>query len=252
MSGHSKWATTKRKKAVIDGKKSKAFTKVVKEIAVAVKEGGGTDPEGNARLRLAIANAKGVNMPKENIERAINKAADKNAANLMETTYEGYGPNGIAIFLECTTDNINRTVSNVRTAFTKYGGALGTKGSLEFIFVKKGVFTVAAGIPIAIGVDEEEFTLELIDGGAEEVEKEDEVFIIYTSFEDFGRMQKKLDQMGITPENAQLQRIPITTKTLGLEASKKIFKLIEHFEEDEDVQNVYHNLEMTDELVKEL
>ena len=246
MSGHSKWSTIKRKKAATDSKRSKAFSKVLKEISVAVKESG-PDPDNNPRLRVALTNAKGVNLPKDNIERAIKKAGDKDSASLSETTYEGYAPNGVAIFVECTTDNINRTVSNVRALFTKHGGTLGTNGSLEFIFDRKGVFTVKSE-----GINEEEFTLEAIDGGAEDVIKEDDIFIIYTSFEDFGSMQKKLEEMSIEPENAELQRIPNNTKTLDIESGKKILKMIDHFEDDEDVQNVYHNLEISDDLLSEM
>jgi len=247
MSGHSKWSTIKRKKAATDAKRSKAFSKVLKEITIAVKEGGGSDPDGNPRLRMAINNAKGVNLPKENLERAIKKAGDKDSASLAELTYEGYAPNGIAVFLECTTDNINRTVSNVRALFTKHGGTLGTNGSLEFIFDRKGVFTIPAN-----GLDEDEFTLEVIDGGADDVVKEDDVFMVYTPFDDFGNMQKKLDDMNIQAENAELQRIPNTTKPIALDQSKKVLRLIEQFEEDDDVQNVFHNLEITDELLQEI
>jgi len=247
MSGHSKWSTIKRKKAATDAKRSKIFSKVLKEIAVAVKEGGGTDPDGNPRLRMAINNAKGVNLPKENLERAIKKAGDKDAASLTELTYEGYAPNGIAVFLECTTDNINRTVSNVRALFTKHGGTLGTNGSLEFIFDRKGVFTIPAN-----DLDEDEFTLELIDGGADDVIREEDVFMVYTSFDDFGNMQKKLDEMNVQAENAELQRIPTTTKALAVDQSKKVLRLIEQFEEDDDVQNVFHNLEITDDLLQEI
>jgi len=247
MSGHSKWSTIKRKKAATDAKRSKAFSKVLKEITIAVKEGGGSDPDGNPRLRMAINNAKGVNLPKENLERAIKKAGDKDSASLAELTYEGYAPNGIAVFLECTTDNINRTVSNVRALFTKHGGTLGTNGSLEFIFDRKGVFTIPAN-----GLDEDEFTLEVIDGGADDVVKEDDVFMVYTPFDDFGNMQKKLDGMNIQAENAELQRIPNTTKPIALDQSKKVLRLIEQFEEDDDVQNVFHNLEITDELLQEI
>ena len=245
MSGHSKWSTIKRKKAATDAKRSKAFSKVLKEITIAVKEGGGSDPDGNPRLRMAINNAKGVNLPKENLERAIKKAGDKDSASLAELTYEGYAPNGIAVFLECTTDNINRTVSNVRALFTKHGGTLGTNGSLEFIFDRKGVFTILAN-----GLDEDEFTLEVIDGGADDIVKEDDVFMVYTPFDDFGNMQKKLDDMNIQAENAELQRIPNTTKPIALDQSKKVLRLIEQFEEDDDVQNVFHNLEITDELLQ--
>lgn len=247
MSGHSKWSTIKRKKGATDAKRSKAFSRVIKEISVAVKNGGGIDPKSNPALRMAISNAKGVNMPKDNIERAINKASDTDSAKLSEITYEGYGPYGVAIFLECTTDNLKRTVSNVRAAFTRSGGALGTNGSLEFLFDRKGVFTVPA-----LDLDEDEFTLEAIDGGAEEVEKTDEVFIVYTSYGDFGSMQKKLEDMGIQPENAELQRVPTVFKDISVTDAKKVLKVIDLFEDDEDVQNVFHNLEITDDLLNEM
>ncbi|HIA10827.1 MAG TPA: YebC/PmpR family DNA-binding transcriptional regulator [Flavobacteriales bacterium] len=246
MSGHSKWATIKRKKAATDAKRSRAFTKVLKEIGIAVAQGG-PDPDSNPSLRMAISNGKGVNLPKENIERAIKKASDKDAAALNEVTYEGYAPDGVAIFLECTTDNINRTVSNVRSIFTRLGGTLGTNGSLEFMFDRKGVFTLPVN-----DLDEDDFTLEVIDAGAEDVAREGDVFIIYTSYEDFGRMQKKLEEMKIEVENAELHRIPNNTKQLELDASKKVIRMIDSFEEDEDVQNIFHNLEMTEDLVNEL
>ena len=246
MSGHSKWATIKRKKAATDGKRSRAFTKVLKEISIAVKQGG-PDPDANPSLRMAISNGKGVNLPKDNIERAIKKASEKDSASLNEITYEGYAPDGIAIFLECTTDNINRTVSNIRSIFTRLGGTLGTNGSLEFMFDRKGVFT----IPVE-DLDEDDFTLEVIDGGAEDVAREGDVFIIYTSYEDFGKMHKKLENMNINVEKAELHRIPNNTKQLGLESSKKVLKMIDSFEDDEDVQNIFHNLEITEELVNEL
>ncbi len=247
MSGHSKWSTIKRKKGALDAKRGKIFTKIIKEITIAVKEGGSGDPDANPRLRLAIANAKGANMPKDNIERAIKKAADKDSANYEETSYEGYGPNGIAIFVEASTDNLNRTVSNVRAIFTKYSGNLGTNGSLEFIFTRKGVFTIPEE---KIGeMDADEFEMELIDGGAEEVEKEDGVIMVYTSFEDFGNMQKKLEDLGIEAESADLQRIPNSTSEIDVHAAKTILNMIEKFEEDDDVTNVFHNMEMTEEIV---
>ncbi len=247
MSGNSKWYTIKRKKGATDAKRSKAFSRVIKEITVAVKNGGGIDPKSNPALRLAISNAKGVNMPKDNIERAINKASDADGAKLSEITYEGYGPHGVAIFLECTTDNLKRTVSNVRAIYTRGGGTLGTNGSLEFLFDRKGVFTIPA-----LALDEDEFTLEAIDGGAEEVEKVDEVFIVYSSYEDFGSMQKKLEDIGIEAENAELQRIPTVVKALSVADAKKVLKIIDLFEEDDDVVNVFHNLEITDDLLKEI
>jgi len=247
MSGHSKWSTIKRKKGATDARRSKEFTRVIKAITVAVKSGGGPDSEANPSLRVAIANAKGVNMPKDNIERAISKASDKDSTSLSEVSYEGYGPNGVAIFVDCTTDNLKRTVSNIRAIYTHGGGTLGTNGSLEFLFEKKGVFTIPVGT-----LDAEELTLDLIDGGAEDVVKEDEVFLVYTSFEDFGTMHKKLEELQIEPENAEVQRIPTTTKELSVGEAKQILKLVEKFEDDEDVQNVYHNLEITDELVSSI
>jgi len=247
MSGHSKWSKIKRKKGATDAKRSKEFTRAIKAITVAVKSGGDPDPESNPSLRVAIANAKGVNMPKDNIERAITKASDKDSASLSEVSYEGYGPKGVALFVDCTTDNLKRTVSNIRAIFTHGGGTLGTNGSLEFIFNRKGVFTIPVG-----DLDEDELTLDLIDGGAEDVVKEEDVFLVYTSFEDFGIMHKKLEELNIEPQNAEVQRIPTTTKELSVSESKQILNLVEKFEEDEDVQNVYHNLEISDELINEL
>lgn len=244
MSGHSKWSTIKRKKGAIDAKRSKIFSRIVKEIQVAVKEGG-SDADSNPRLRLAIQNAKGVNMPKDNVERAINKASD--SASLTEATFEGYAPHGIGIFIECLTDNNQRTVSNVRAVFNKRGGSMGTNGSLSFLFDRKGIFTVPKG-----DLNQDDFELEIIDSGVEDIELDDDKFIITTAMEDFGTMQKKLDEMGIEAENAELQRIPNDTKALNIDSAKKILTMIEDFEDLEDVQYVFHNLEMTDELAESL
>jgi YebC/PmpR family DNA-binding regulatory protein len=243
MSGHNKWSTIKRKKGALDAKRSKMFSRITKEITVAVKEGGG-DPEGNPRLRVAISNAKGVNMPKDNIQRAISKA-EKDGDALQEMTFEGYGPEGVPIFIECLTDNNNRTVSSIRSIFTKRGGSLGTNGSLSFMFDRKGVFTIPKG-----DIDQEELELELIDAGAEDIEVNDETIVVYTPMADFGRMQKKLDELGIEAENASLQRIPNDYKTLEPQMAMKVLRLIDEFEDNDDVQNVYHNIEMTDELMK--
>lgn len=242
MSGHSKWSTIKRKKGAIDAKRSKIFSRIVKEIQIAVREGG-TDPESNPRLRLAIQNGKGVNMPKDNIERAISKF-DKNSAALQEITYEGYAPHGIAVFIECLTDNSIRTVGMVRSIFNRRGGNLGTNGSLSFLFERKGVFTVQKG-----NFDPDEFQLEIIDAGVEECELEADAFFITCPMEVFGSVQKKLEQMGAKIENAQLQRIPNDTKKIDVESSQKVLKMVEEFEELDDVQNVYHNLEMSEELM---
>lgn len=246
MSGHSKWSTIKRKKAALDAKRSKMFSSVIKEITVAVKEGG-SDPEANPRLRLAIANAKGVNMPKDNIQRAISKAGDKDSANFQEVTYEGYAPYGVGVYVECLTDNVQRTVAAVRSYFNKYNGKLETHGALSFIFDRKGVFSVPKN-----DLDEEEFMMEVIDAGAEEVESEDKYFTIYTAMEDFGAMQKKLEEMGLEAESQELQRIPKTTVNLNKEQAQKVLKLIEVFEDDDDVQNVFHNMELTDEIMEDM
>jgi YebC/PmpR family DNA-binding regulatory protein len=242
MSGHSKWSTIKRKKGALDAKRGKMFSRIVKEIQIAVKEGGPAS-ENNPRLRLAIQNAKGANMPKDNVDRAINKATNE-GANLQEVSYEGYGPGGIAIFIECLTDNNTRTVSNIRAIFNKRGGNLGTNGSLAFIFDRRGVFTVPRG-----NLDPESFELEIIDAGVEDIELTDDVFIITCAVEDFGKVQKKLDELGTKIENAQLQRIPNDTKKLDLDSALKVLRIIEEFEEVDDVQYVYHNLEMTEELM---
>ena len=246
MSGHSKWSKIKRAKGAADAKRSKMFSKIVKEIAIAVKEGG-PDPESNPRLRLAMNNAKGVNMPKDNVERAISKA-DKEGDNLEEMTFEGYAPSGIAVFVDCLSDNKNRTVSNIRAIFTKYNGSLGTNGSLSFLFDTKGVFT----IPLTDNIDMDEFEMELIDAGAEDIEVEDDIITITTAKEDFGNVQKKLDAMGVEMENAGLQRIPNDTKALDVDTTFKIMKMIDAFEDDDDVQDVYHSLEITDEVIAAL
>ncbi len=247
MSGHSKWSTIKRKKGALDAKRSKIFSKIIKEITVAVKEGG-PDAEANPRLRMAISNAKGASMPKDNIERAINKGKDKNAAAFLELTYEGYLPSGIAVFIECTTDNQQRTVSNVRAIFNKHGGNLGTTGSLSFLFERKGIFI----IPKKDEMDMDEFELEMIDAGAEDIEVEDNTITVTTSMEDFGKMQKKLEELKIEVENAELQRIPNDTITLDQESAKKIMRVIEIFEDDDDVQKVFHNLEITNEMMEDI
>lgn len=246
MSGHNKWSTIKRKKGALDAKRSKIFSRIIKEITVAVKESG-PDPDHNPRLRLAIANAKGASMPKDNITRAINKGSDKDSANYQETSYEGYAPNGIAVFIEATTDNVQRTVSNVRSYFNKFGGSLGTNGSLAFLFDRKGVFTIPKG-----NLNLDDLEMELIDAGAEDIQLEDEIITVYTAMEDFGAMLKKLEEMKIETENAELLRIPKNTVKVDKDTAKKVLKLIDYFEEDDDVTNVFHNMELTDEILEDL
>ena len=247
MAGHSKWANIKHRKGAQDAKRAKMFTRITKEIQVAVKEGG-PDPETNPRLRLVVQNARSVNMPKDNINRAIAKAAEVGGESFQEITFEGYGPGGVAVFLECMTDNNNRTVGAVRSIFNKRGGSLGTNGSLSFLFDRKGVFQIVK----RDDMDLEELELELIDAGAQEIEMDDELIVVTTEMEDFGAVQKKLDELGVQVENASLQRIPNSYKELDLETAKKFLRMIDEFEDNEDVQNVYHNLEMTDELAKTL
>ena len=241
MSGHSKWSTIKRKKGAADAKRGKLFTKLIKEISIAAREGGG-EPDVNPSLRLAIANAKGNNMPKDNIERAIKKASGSDAAQYLETTYEGYAIHGVAVFVECLTDNTNRTVSSVRSAFTKQGGSLGTNGSLEFIFDRKGVFN----IKLSEGMDEDEFTFEMIDAGADDVTSEDGYLTVTSELSDFGGLQKKLEELGVDAENAELQRIPNTLVTLNDDDFGKVMKLIDLLEDNDDVQKVFHNLDITE------
>jgi len=248
MAGHSKWANIKHRKGAQDAKRAKVFTRLIKELTVASKEGG-PDADTNPRLRTAIQNAKGANMPKDTIEKAINKGQGGDADNYQEVSYEGYGPGGIAIYVEATTDNINRTVSNVRAIFTKVGGSLGKNGSIDFMFDRKGVFALDSE---TVTMDSEEFEMELIDGGAEDVENEEGIIMVYTSFEDFGAMQKKLDELGIEPKSSELQRIPLNSTEVDIDTARKVLNMVDKFEEDDDVNQVFHNLAMTDELEKEL
>lgn len=246
MAGHSKWANIKHRKGAQDKKRAKIFTRILKEIHIAVKEADNPDPDSNPKLRLAINNAKGANIPKDTIERAIKKASGADSENYEELTFEGYLHHGVAVFIEASTDNHQRTVSNLRSIFNKTGGNLGTNGSLEFIFDHKGVFSLSK--ENMEGRDREELELELIEGGAEEIDKGDDLWILTTAFEDFGPMQQKLEDISLEARSAELQRIPKTTVALDVDEAKKILNAIERFEDDDDVQNVYHNLEMTGEL----
>ncbi|MFO7869624.1 MAG: YebC/PmpR family DNA-binding transcriptional regulator [Bacteroidales bacterium] len=248
MSGHNKWSKIKRKKGATDSKRSQLFSRLSKEITIAVKQGGGSDPDMNSRLRLAVQNAKGANMPKDVIERAISKG-EKDESNYELYTFEGYAPCGVAVFVECLSDNNNRTVSAVRSIFTKHNGSLGTNGSLSFIFNRKGVFELNRE---NISMNIEDVELELIDAGTEEFEYDDTTITITCAMEDFGNIQKKLDELSIEASNAELKRIPETTTELSVDDAKKVLKLIDAFDDCEDVSVVYHNLEMTDELEEAL
>ena len=229
-------------------KMAKTFSKIGKDIALAVKAGG-PDPDSNPALRRCIQNAKGANMPKDNVERAIKKASGADAENYEEVTYEGYGQGGVAFFVECTTNNTTRTVANVRAIFNKFEGNLGKNGELAFIFDRKGIFTIEK---TKITIDWDEFEMEMIDGGAEEIDQDEEEVMITTAFEDFGALSHKSDEMGIEAKSAELQRIPNMSKEVNEEQFKANMKMLERFEEDDDVQNVYHNMEMTDDLLSKI
>jgi YebC/PmpR family DNA-binding regulatory protein len=215
---------------------AKTFTKIGREISIAVKTGG-SDPDTNTRLRVAIQNAKAANMPKDNVESAIKKASAKDAADLAEISYEGYAPHGVAVWVETATDNPTRTVANIRAIFSKLGGALGTAGSLQFIFDRKGVFT----IPLA-GNDKEALELLLIENGADDIQEHDGELLVYTSFTDFVAVQRALESATITVTNAELRRVPNTLVSVADEQAEDIIKLIDRIEEDDDVQNVFHNM----------
>lgn len=220
------------------GKMSKTFTKLGKQIAIAVKEGG-PDPDGNSTLRVIIQNAKSANMPKDNIERAIKKAAEKgNNANYKEIVYEGYGPHGIAIVVETATDNHTRTIANVRNCFKKGGGSVGTSGSNEFLFERKCMFR----IPFDPEQDMEELEFELIDYGGDEVDVDEEEVIIYGEFTAFGKLQQFFEEKGIEILSAEFERIPHDTKELNEEQTEDIEKLIELLEDDDDVVAVFHTM----------
>ena len=216
---------------------SKAFTRIGKEIVMAVKEGG-PDPDSNSKLRAVIQNAKAVNMPKDNIERAIKRASDKNLGDFKEILFEGYGPHGIAVLIETATDNNTRTVANIRSYFNKCNGSLGTSGSVEFMFDHTCNFRINAE-----GVDPEELELEMIDYGAEEVFVDDDGILIYAPFENFGAIQKELEARHFQILSSGFERIPQVTKTLNEEQIADIEKLLEKIEEDDDVQNVYHTMQ---------
>jgi YebC/PmpR family DNA-binding regulatory protein len=218
------------------GQMATNFTRIGKDIAIAVKSGG-SDPNSNSRLRAIIQNAKTINMPKENVERAIKRATSKEASDYKEMVYEGYAPYGVAVLVECATDNPTRTVANVRSYFTRAGGSLGTSGSLDFIFERKCVFRIANA-----GIDAEELELELIDFGAEEVFADEDEIAIYGHPSEFGAIQKALEDKKINIIKAEFERIPLDTKEITPEQEEEIQKMLDKFEDDDDVQNVYHNM----------
>ena len=226
-------------------KMAKTFTRIGKDIVMAVKDGG-PDPDTNSRLRQVMQNAKAANMPKDNVLRAIKKASSKDTANYEEISLEGYAVHGVAVFIDCATNNNNRTVADVRSYFSKCDGVLGTNGSLEFIFSRKGVFTLD---PENVSMDIEELEMELIDGGLEELEADEEAVTIYCKYTDFNNLQTKLEELGIEIKNSELQRIPNNFKTTTGEQAEKVLKLLDLLEENDDVQQVFHNMELTNEIL---
>jgi YebC/PmpR family DNA-binding regulatory protein len=215
---------------------AKAFTRIGKDIAIAVKHGGPL-PENNPKLRMAIQNAKGVNMPKDRVDAAIKRASSKEEKDFQEVTYEGYGPHGVPMVVECATDNPTRTVANIRLHFAKNGGSMGNSGSVAFMFERRGVFKFD---PAKLNLDELE--LDLIDAGAEDIEKGDDEITVYTKFTEFGHMQKFLESKHLEARSSELQYIPTTTKELNEGQQDEVLKLVEVLESDDDVQSVYHNL----------
>ncbi|MBR4219226.1 MAG: YebC/PmpR family DNA-binding transcriptional regulator [Bacteroidales bacterium] len=220
------------------GNMSRTFTRLGKEITIAAKAGG-PDPSGNARLRLLIQTARSENMPKDNVERAIKRAFEKDTSDYKEMVYEGYAPHGVAVLIEAATDNNQRTVANLRSYFNKFGGNLGTSGMLDFLFDRKCVFTIAQ----KEGVDLEELELELIDYGVEELFAEDDEIVIYAEFQNFGPIQKYLEENNFEIKSFKFERIPNDMKQLTDEEKEEVEKLLEKIEEDDDVTNVFHNME---------
>ncbi|EYE89609.1 transcriptional regulator [Fervidicella metallireducens AeB] len=242
MSGHSKWANIKHKKGKQDALRGKIFTKIGKEIAVAVKEGG-ANPESNSRLRDAIAKAKANNMPSDNIKRAIQRASGElGNVNYETIVYEGYGISGVAVIVECLTENKNRTAGDIRHAFDKFGGNMGTTGCVSFMFDKKGLIIVEKDDSI----DEDELMMMALDAGAEDFSSEEDAYEIITSPEDFSSVREALEAQGINFAQAEISMIPTTYTKLDNESAVKFEKMIDMMEDNDDVQNVWHNAEFPD------
>ena len=240
MSGHSKWSTIKRKKEKTDGARAKVFTKIGRELAVAVREGGSADPSSNSKLRDCIAKAKANNVPNDNIERIIKKAAGDNDSSQYEAiTYEGYGPNGIALIVETLTDNRNRTAGDLRHYFDKFGGNMGTPGCVSFMFEQKGVIVVERD-----GQDEDKVMEDALEAGAADFQADDDVFEIYTEPEDFSGVREDLQAKGYTFVSADVEMVPSTyVKLTDEESITKMQRLMDALEDNDDVQNIWHNWE---------
>ncbi|MBI5700746.1 YebC/PmpR family DNA-binding transcriptional regulator [Candidatus Saganbacteria bacterium] len=245
MSGHSKWATIKRAKAKTDAARGKVFTKIIREITTAAKISG-PDPKGNPRLRLAVEKAKAANMPNDNIKRAIDKAAGPDAIAMEEITYEGYGPAGVAILVETLTDNKNRTIGEIRNAFTKGGGNLGGSGSVSYIFKRSGSITYDKS-----KVDEDAISMEAIDAGADDIKSEESEIEIVTSPENFEKVRDALKAKGFEPLNAEITMVPSTTVKVTGDEAHKLMKLVEALEDLGDVQTVHSNFDIPDEIIQQ-
>jgi len=245
MSGHSKWATIKHKKAATDAKRGSLFTKVIKEITVAARNGG--NPDTNPRLRVAIERAKEASMPADNIDRAIKKGTGQlEGVTYEDITLEGYGPGGVAIYVEGVSDNKNRTTAEVRTIFTKKGGNMAGAGSVAWMFEKKGYIVVSKKT-----IDEDKLMGIALDAGAEDLIVEDENYAVKTSTQDFFKVKKAIDDAGIKTEDAEITLLPKSTVKLAGDDAKKVLDLVEAIEEHEDIQHVYANFDIPDELLKE-
>ncbi len=244
MAGHSKWANIKHRKAAQDAKRGKVFTKLIRELVVAAKQGG-PNPEDNPRLRAAVDKALGANMTRDTIDRAIARGAGTNDAdNMEEITYEGYGPGGVAVLVEAMTDNRNRTVAEVRHAFTKRGGNLGTDGSVAYLFDRKGQITFAPG------VDEEQVMEVALEAGAEDIEANDDGSIdVTTPWEDFSAVKAALEAAGLEPEGGEVTMIASTTVPVDASGAETIMGLVDALEDLDDVQNVYSNVDIPDEVL---
>ncbi|WP_132017311.1 YebC/PmpR family DNA-binding transcriptional regulator [Hydrogenispora ethanolica] len=249
MSGHSKWATIKRKKEVTDQKRASAFTKVTREIIVAAKAGGG-DPNNNFRLRLAVLKAKEANMPNDNIQRAIKRGVgESDAAQFEEVYYEGYGPGGVALLVQCLTDNRNRTAGDMRYIFSRNNGNLGEAGCVAWIFAQKGLIIVDAE---EYGKSEEELFEAAIEAGAEDLKNQDDTFEIYTETSQLETVRQSLENQQIPLKSAELTMVPSNTVELDAEQAQQLLKLVDALEDNDDVQNVYGNFEIPDAIMDEL
>ncbi|MGN1132293.1 MAG: YebC/PmpR family DNA-binding transcriptional regulator [Ruminococcus sp.] len=243
MSGHNKWSTIKQKKGKNDAARAKVFTKIGRELIVAIRDGGSADPNVNSKLRDCIAKAKAANVPNDNIDRIIKKAASSNEGDNYESvTYEGYGPSGIAVIVEALTDNRNRTAGEVRHYFDKFGGNMGTPGCVGFMFSKKGVLVIERE---DLDKDEDTVMEDALEAGASDFEADDDIFTIYTEPEDFGAIRDDLTQKGYEFASAEVEQVPSTyTKLEDEETKTKMQKMLDMFEDNDDIQNVWHNWEM--------